>query len=129
MLSRYVIHLECNLFLVPVKVFQSYRVSYVAAVFNFHMPKAHVQDSSLSLLKTKINSILRFYDSGILIILILTLSNPPSLCTSLNNLKRFKFLYPNTGRLLMGVPVNKDSVLMYFFQHNMKSTSYALLHF
>lgn len=39
----------------------------------------------------------------------LTLSNPPSLCTSLNNLKRFKFRYPSTGRLLIGVPVKENT--------------------
>lgn len=44
-----------------------------------------------------------------LLIVILTLSNPPSLCTSLNNLKRFKFRYPSTGRLLMGVPIKGNT--------------------
>lgn len=44
-----------------------------------------------------------------LVIIILTLSNPPSLCTSLNSLKRFKFRYPSTGRLLIGVPVKENT--------------------
>lgn len=44
-----------------------------------------------------------------LLIVILTLSNPPSLCTSLNNLKRFKFRYPSTGRLLIGVPIKENT--------------------
>lgn len=54
-----------------------------------------------------------------LLIVILTLSNPPSLCTSLNNLKRFKFLYPSTGRLLIGVPIKENTkyikIILHFF--------------
>lgn len=48
---------------------------------------------------------------------ILTLSNPPSLCTSLNNLKRFKFRYPSTGRLLIGVPIKENTKYIIIMLH------------
>lgn len=57
------------------------------------------------------------------ITIVLTLSNPPSLCTSLNNLKRFKFRYPSTGRLLIGVPIKTQDVLVpcyIFLSKNLK---------
>lgn len=55
-----------------------------------------------------------------LLIIILTLSNPPSLCTSLNNLKRFKFLYPSTGRLLIGVPIKENTKYIKITLHFLK---------
>lgn len=57
---------------------------------------------------------------------ILTLSNPPSLCTSLNNLKRFKFRYPSTGRLLIGVPIKENTkyiITMLHFLFNLTKDS------
>ena len=63
-----------------------------------------------------------------LLTVILTLSNPPSLCTSLNNLKRFKFRYPSTGRLLIGVPVKENRKYIRTMVHFIYLFIYSFIH-